>query len=77
MRKAEIIIVTIITLLALGLGVAGEKVFWKVKDGECKSQPVLVPVPLDKDCKPNVLIRRCGKASDSYTVDCFKREPRK
>ena len=70
MRKGEIVLITLISLWIIAGGIAAQKAYWTIEDGECTIQPVLVPVVLDKHCKPNVILRRCEKASDSINVDC-------
>ena len=70
-RKAEIVILSVMAIFWLAAGtIAAQKVYWEVTDEECSIQPVLVPVVLDEDCKPNVMLRLCGEASDSFDVNC-------
>ena len=73
MRKAEIVLGTIIALWIVAGFIAGQKVFYKTNSGSCSKQPVVVPVLLDKDCKPNVLLRHCDSASDSTEAKCLSR----
>jgi len=70
MRKGEIVLITLVSLWVIAGGIAAQKAYWTIEDGECTIQPVLVPVVLDKKCKPNVLLRFCGSASDDIEVDC-------
>ena len=71
MRKAEVIILSVMAVLWLSAGaIATQKAYYKVSSGMCGRQPVLVPVVLDKDCIPNVIVRACDEASDNIDVNC-------
>ena len=72
MRRAEIItLITIFSILWLSAGaIVIQKIYYNTFDGGCKSQPTLVPVALDRTCKPNILFRKCDKASDEYKITC-------
>ena len=73
MRRAEIItLVTIFSILWLSAGaIVTQKVYYNTFDGGCKSQPVLVPVVLNKNCVPTtVMVRSCNKASEDYKINC-------
>jgi len=62
----------VVTVLQVGV-VVSQKVYHRVTDGECKNQSVMVPVLLDEDCKPNVLVRKCDNTNEEYKVNCLDR----
>jgi len=72
MRKGEITILAgILILWLIAGGIATQKAYYSVASEQgCKNQPVLVPVVLDSECVPNVLLRRCKNASDSTDANC-------
>lgn len=69
-RKAEVVLIVILSFWVVAAFIATEKVYRVVKNGECGKNRILVPVVLDQDCKPNILLRRCDQASDPIDVNC-------
>jgi len=73
MRKAEVIILTIIATFWLSAGFIVEQ---KIAQGSCKARiqkDILVPVPIGPNCYPTIMKRKCNEASDSFEINCFRK----
>ena len=69
MRNAivEILIIGAVLWIAAGF-IVYQKV--NVEDGVCDDELILVPVVLNKDCHPGIMLRKCDVASDSFDINC-------
>ena len=71
MRNGIVELLVVMSILWISASfIVGQKVYHEANGG-CDKQPVLVPVLLDKECKPNIMLRKCKEASDEYKVECW------
>ncbi len=71
MRNAIIEVLVVVAVLWVA---AGFVVYQKatIEDGACDDELILVPVVLNPDCHPSIMLRKCDVASDSFDVNCSK-----
>ncbi len=69
MRNAivEVLVIGAVLWIAAGFIVYQKAT---VEDGVCDDELILVPVVLNPDCQPDIMLRKCSVASDSFDVNC-------
>ena len=71
MKKGFVVIMTIMAVLWTSAAfIVAQKSTYKIKDGECTKQKVLVPTIIGPRCKPTIMIRDCNKTNTDYPIKC-------